>query len=304
MMKKTLSAGIFSTMILFLCASITPPQKTAILFDLNGVLFRLSKMKSARHLGIGTAISYIMQGCNTDQLHEKFFVILHQLDPENFPDEDLMPLHNNAVLPKIMRDWLTGTVNSSDAMTRLNNRIDYLTSDEYLASNKPFFANATEIALMKKITTLVFDAEIRAEIYKPIKEGIDLVRACKKRGHEVYLISNMDAELIVLLKEIHPEIFDLFDGTVISAHINTIKPYPDIYMYTLMNYNLHPDYCYLIDDQHENIRGAQDVGIQGFLCDHRKYGETVKAMMKEGLIEKSDLKKRDSGKSELDSRDE
>lgn len=298
MKKKLLFTGMFSLLILFLCSSITPKKTQAILFDLNGVLFRLSKGKSLRHLGVGDTLFYVMQGYKTEQLEEKFFKMLHLLDPENYPNEDLMPMHKNAVLPKIMRDWLTGTVNSYDAITRTHNLIDTLASDP------TFFANKTEVKLLKKITILVFDPEVRSEIYKPIKDGIDLVRACKKRGHEVYLISNMDTQLIELLKELHPEIFELFDGTVISADINTIKPYPDIYMYTLLAYNLRADRCYLIDDQEENIRGAQEVGIKGFLCNHRKYSDVVKEMIKEGLIEKSDIKRRESEKPELCSRDE
>lgn len=293
MMKKILSALTFSALILFLCASITPPKQTAILFDLNGVLFRLGTMKAAGHLGIGTTLSYMMQGGRN--LDERFFALLELIDPEECPHEDLMPLHKNTVLPKLMRDWLTGTVDSYDAITRIHNHVDYL------ASKNEFFINKTEIALMKKLATLAFDPEVRAEIYKPIKKGVDLVKACKKRGHEVYLISNMDTKLIELLHEMHPEIFDLFDGKIISAEINTIKPYPDIYMYTLLNYNLDPDNCYLIDDQHENLRGAEVVGIDGFLCDHRKYKNVIKAMKKEGLLEKANLKKKNVAKIAQDS---
>lgn len=291
MLKKVLSACTLSTLILFLCASITPPKQSAILFDLNGVLFRLGRMKSVGHLGLGPMLSLMMQGGNPEQLEEKLFKLLHQLDPEEYPHEDLMPMHKNAILPKVMRDWLAGNVDSYDAITRIHNHIDYL------ASKNDFFINKTEVQLMKRISTLVFDPEVRAEIYKPIKRGVDLVKACKKRGHEVYLISNMDKKLIELLHAMHPEIFDLFDGKVISAEVNTIKPYPDIYMYTLINYNLDPDNCYLIDDQHENLRGAEVVGIDGFLCDHRKYKNVIKAMKKEGLLEKADLKKKNSEKS-------
>jgi putative hydrolase of the HAD superfamily len=294
MIKKLISTGIFCTLILFLCASITPPKTHAVLFDLNGVLFRLGKMKSALHLGLGTTISYIAKGGNMGKIERNFFEVLHQLDTENHNnnEDDLMPMHKEAVLPKIMRDWLTGTVDSYDAIERVNNRIDYLANDT------DFFINKTEVELMKKIATLVFDPAIRADIYKPIKKGVELVRACKKRGHEVYLISNMDTQLIELLKKLHPEIFELFDGTIISADIKTIKPYPDIYMYTLLAFNLNPNHCYLIDDQNENLDGAKAVGMNGFLCNYRKYGDLVKEMIKEGLIDKSDIKRKDAAQTE------
>jgi HAD superfamily hydrolase (TIGR01509 family) len=296
MMKKILSACTFGALMLFLCASITPQKQTAILFDLNGVLFRLGRMKSVGHLGLGQMLSLMAQGGNPEQLEEKLFKLLHQLDPDDYPPEALMPLHKNAVLPKIMRDWLAGTVDSYDAIKRIDHHIDYL------ASKNEFFINKNEAELMKKVSTLVFDPEIRAEIYKPIKKGVELVKACKKRGYEVYLISNMDKKLVDLLHLMHPDIFDLFDGKIISAEVNTIKPYPDIYMYTLLNYNLDPDNCYLIDDQHENLLGAEVVGIDGFLCDHRKYKNVIKAMTKQGLLGKSDLKKKNSAKTAQDSR--
>lgn len=297
MIKKTGIIGIFCLLIVFLCSSITPPKTPAILFDLNGVLFRLGRMKSARHLGVGATLRYIMKGCSTDQLHTKLFTLLHDLDPEHHTHDDLMPTHNDIVLPKVMRDWLMGTVDSYDIMHRLHNRIDYL------AAETDFFSNKTEVKLMKKVADLAFDPELRAEVYKPIKDGVELVRACKRRGHEVYLISNMDTHLVTILKAEYPEIFELFDGIIVSAEVNAIKPHPEIYVYTLLAHNLHPDNCYLIDDQHENIRGAEEIGIKGFLCNHKKYKDTTNSLIKHGLLEKSDIKKKEIAQTEQYSHD-
>ena len=67
--------------------------------------------------------------------------------------------------------------------------------------------------------------------------------------------------------------------------------------------------CWKLADRHgvrlrrRYRKAAEAVGIKGFLCDHRKYDDLVKEMMKAGLIEKSHFKKKESQKTELCSRD-
>ena len=74
----------------------------------------------------------------------------------------------------------------------------------------------------------MFDPAIRTDLYKPLKRGIAILEQCKELGHNVYLLSNIDIELIELLQKKHPEIFALFDGMIISAAAKMIKPDTDI----------------------------------------------------------------------------
>lgn len=261
---------------LVLCSSQKKPS-SAILFDLNGVLFRLSRGKTAQHLGIMTSIAYTAGGNSFAELEEKLFRVLDSIDPEQCDHTELMPRHNGKSLPKIMRDWLAGCINSQNAIERMEQKINELAS-------LGFFKSKREVKLLKRLAHIVFNPTLRARIYKPIKDGIELVRECKEHGHQVYLISNMDSELVSLLREKHPDIFELFDGTIISGDISALKPHPEIYLYTLINHNLNPETCVLIDDQIENIEGAEHIGMQGILCNHKEYHLVMNALIEKNLI--------------------
>ena len=57
----------------------------------------------------------------------------------------------------------------------------------------------------------------------------------------------------------------LFDGGIVSAFYRCVKPSPEIYHLALEKFRLSPEECLFIDDMPANIRGAEAVGIQGFL---------------------------------------
>jgi putative hydrolase of the HAD superfamily len=131
---------------------------------------------------------------------------------------------------------------------------------------------------------MLFEPSIRVEVSRPIKSGIKLVGKCKQLGHKVYLMSNMDTEFVELLKEKYPDIFDQFDGIIISADVKKLKPYNDIYTYAIKTYKLNPATCYLIDDQEENIHGAHRHGITGIQCDFHNYRSVRNELRKNGVL--------------------
>ena len=54
---------------------------------------------------------------------------------------------------------------------------------------------------------------------------------------------------------------DYLDDILISAEIHKIKPNPDFYNYILNKFNLKPEELLFLDDNIENIDGAQKLGI-------------------------------------------
>jgi HAD superfamily hydrolase (TIGR01509 family) len=58
-------------------------------------------------------------------------------------------------------------------------------------------------------------------------------------------------------------VFDLLDAMVISGEEKVIKPKPGIYNILLNRYNLVPSESVFIDDNLNNIKGAQAVGMHG-----------------------------------------
>lgn len=94
----------------------------------------------------------------------------------------------------------------------------------------------------------------------PIPETLELVQEVKQAGHKVFVLSNMHQVSFDRLEREYP-IWDLFDGKVISCHINLIKPEPEIYHFILHEYHLRPEETIFIDDTEVNLEAAGRLGI-------------------------------------------
>ncbi len=248
-------------------SSLSDVQKPlTLLFDLHGVLFKISKKRTFSRLGfsgIVNMLGYRISGHTTDELEEIIFEMLHRLHGDTTltytpANKDVIPMHKDKMLPKIMCDWLLGKVSGVDIMKQLGPLITTL-------ENEGFFASKTEVKIIKKIASIMFDPVMRSNIYIPLKKGVRLLKQCKAAGHKIYLLSNMDTALIKLLEEKYPDIFKLFDGLIVSGDVKLIKPDPAIYTYALKKYGIDPATCYVLDDQHENIVGARRTGVHAML---------------------------------------
>ena len=91
----------------------------------------------------------------------------------------------------------------------------------------------------------------------------ELVKELKMRGYKVLLLSNAS----VRQHEYWPRIpaSELFDGKIISADIHLVKPQPEIYRLLCETFHVLPEECFFIDDSPQNIEGAYEAGIQGFI---------------------------------------
>jgi epoxide hydrolase-like predicted phosphatase len=90
---------------------------------------------------------------------------------------------------------------------------------------------------------------------------IEYIRQLRDNGHPVGLLSNAAADLAAQLQDLG--IADLFDPTVISAHIGVMKPAPEAYRAVLDRLRRPPEEVIFIDDRPENVNGARAVGIHG-----------------------------------------
>jgi putative hydrolase of the HAD superfamily len=92
-----------------------------------------------------------------------------------------------------------------------------------------------------------------------------VVARLQAAGRGVYLLSNISREFAAHAAEL-PGLSG-FDGMVMSGPLGIVKPSPAIYTHLLRTYQLDPATCVFIDDRAENIAGAQNVGIAGYLFD-------------------------------------
>ena len=137
----------------------------------------------------------------------------------------------------------------------------------------------------------ITDEEVKAEVCKRLPEDIsqnackvydnwhknlpfidgmvDIIKKIKQNGGKLFLLSNISKGFAEKYNEVPQlkELFDLFDGLVFSAPIGLTKPNADIFNHLLTKYNLIAEESIFIDDNKNNILGAEKVGINGYLFD-------------------------------------
>lgn len=92
-------------------------------------------------------------------------------------------------------------------------------------------------------------------------ETIEIAHALQTEGIRLYCLTNFSTEKFRLVRQ-RFDIFDLFDGIVVSGEIGLIKPDPAIYRYLLERFALRAASCLFIDDVAANVAAAQAVGMR------------------------------------------
>ncbi|MBQ7637415.1 MAG: HAD family phosphatase [Clostridia bacterium] len=85
----------------------------------------------------------------------------------------------------------------------------------------------------------------------------------KNRGYNIYILSNLSVESYEFISK-YP-FFTLINGGVFSYMENCCKPEPKIYKTLLERYSLDPAETVFIDDNADNIIGAEAFGINAVL---------------------------------------
>ncbi|MBS0615481.1 MAG: HAD family phosphatase [Verrucomicrobia bacterium] len=101
-----------------------------------------------------------------------------------------------------------------------------------------------------------------ASVLRPIPGMADLFLDLKRKGYEIYILSNMPREMAHELNELHPFLKEAHGG-VFSYEVNSIKPMPHIYEELLKKYPIEPAKAVFIDDVPVNLRTAKSMGIRG-----------------------------------------
>ena len=95
----------------------------------------------------------------------------------------------------------------------------------------------------------------------PMAGTVDLIHALKAAGHRLYFLSNMPAPYAEHLQSVNP-FFAQFEAGIFSAHVQQIKPLPDIFATAQARWPLRGQPVFIDDVQH-NIDTAQRHGWQG-----------------------------------------
>lgn len=124
----------------------------------------------------------------------------------------------------------------------------------------PQFARMT--GLNEKQIRKLMDAFMGSLTIK--SDTLDLIVKLHQKGYPLYVLSNMSAEFWEYLFHKH-DFWQLFTGITISAHVKLIKPDPKIYTQMLAVHDLKAENTLFIDDLQENVRIAENAGIQTIL---------------------------------------
>lgn len=97
----------------------------------------------------------------------------------------------------------------------------------------------------------------------PVDGMYELVSELKSNGYGVFLLSNASLRQHEYWPRIPASRF--FDGKLISADVKLVKPQPEIYTLLCSTFRLSPSECVMIDDTPQNIEGAYEIGMPGFV---------------------------------------
>lgn len=96
-----------------------------------------------------------------------------------------------------------------------------------------------------------------------------LVKKLATQGYRLFCLSNMSVEYYDYLKD--REVFNYFEGQIISALEHVIKPEKEIYEVLMGRYRVVPQESLFIDDLQANIEAARQLGFHTVhFTDHEK----------------------------------
>lgn len=99
---------------------------------------------------------------------------------------------------------------------------------------------------------------------KGMDESIAYLCNLKNRGYHIYLLSNINEDSAIYLKQ-RLAIFDKIDGAILSYEHKIVKPDPKIYQILFDTYHLDPKTCVFLDDREENITVARQLHMKGIV---------------------------------------
>jgi len=97
----------------------------------------------------------------------------------------------------------------------------------------------------------------------PIQETVDILKQLvDSKKYRMLALTNWSAETFPVAIERY-EFLSWFEGIVVSGTEKCKKPEPEIYKILIDRYQVNPTECIFIDDNKDNIKMAEELGIRG-----------------------------------------
>jgi HAD superfamily hydrolase (TIGR01509 family) len=238
-------------------------EYTTIIFDLTGVIFKVNKLDICKRLGLLRTFWYVLtHRKNPVRLYLNALNALCQLPSHNPLRLKQNMCFGSLIFPSCITEYFTGKKTGLQTAHDLYSGVQTLDAQNY-------FTSAQERALLEHIIANVFVKERNANGFTPLKKNVRLLKKLKE-SYKLFLLSNFDKETFEKLYQTHRSIFDLFDGIIVSGQVGLLKPYKEVYHYLLDTYQVDPTKTIFIDDQEENIKEPQKMGITTILYKNRR----------------------------------
>lgn len=115
----------------------------------------------------------------------------------------------------------------------------------------------------------------------PFEDMPGVVEKIKHSGLNVYLLSNVPGYFYDIKDRIPA--LSYFDGFVISSDLKLLKPEPAIFEAALKKFGLKAEECLLVDDMPENVQGAKNCGLDGFVFNHAELDKFICFIKQNGI---------------------
>lgn len=160
-------------------------------------------------------------------------------------------------------------------------------SDEWREMDRGTYDVETAVGMMcsrlapelhDEVKRMVFDRETEMPA---IEKTYPIVERLHENGYKIYLLSNCPMWFYEF-KESIPA-FRFFDGFIVSAEYNQIKPDEELYRITFDKFNLIPSECFFIDDSPMNVETGKRVGMKAHCFADKDIDKLKSALKNEGV---------------------
>jgi len=253
-------------------ASNSPKKITTVIFDAGGVLFQESRSAFIKKVGLGKLTKYAV--FNWSNPETTVLNTLHAISSQESKQPTIPLLLREKKMPCCIINWQLGHKSHLQTHNKLKKQIDRL-------AQKNHFKNSQEKELVLRMLEIGIDPQHLNDIVKPVTGMIELVKDLKARKYKLIILANLAQEQYDLLHKIYPEITQLFDDIIFSAHVNILKPNQEIYQHLLDTHKLIAQECVLVDSLKEHTAAAEQKGMHSIW--HKNIRATRTSLAKLGV---------------------
>lgn len=225
-----------------------------IAFDASGVLMKDNKSAFLDKVGVWNVASYSMSHFK-NPIDTCINAVNHICSVEGQkPSKQFVFMKKE--MPQCLVEWHQGKTDWQKATKDLRSHIDALWKKEYFSSKQ-------EYDIVVQTLDIALNPENLGDIVYFDTAMIKLMKDLKKKGHHLYLLTNMSSEAYQTLEKKFSEEFSLFSGSCISSSCGNLKPEKQLFETFLSRYNVAAADCIFIDDEKEHAHAATQAGMHG-----------------------------------------